>query len=233
MNEDTTLPTQQVKQDIPQVDTARIVEETTQQLESRFEEKLAEVEQRAYERAQESITEKLVGKPKPEKWQPKSYEEIVERAKEETTKELTARQQREAQEAKKAQEEQEKARQEQMKQGFETWDKQFKELEEAGYLPKLDEGIAKKLANPSELTEEEMADPAVKLRWDIYKKAAETKEPHLGYVYFKHFQNRQSQTPPVFGSHKASSNSEPSTAFSWEDIHNTSLDEIAKQVVSE
>lgn len=233
---DTTVPTQ-TNVEVPQIDTAKIAEEasrlTAEQLESTINERITEATQKARQEAEQAIVERIAGKKEPERWQPKSYDEIVERAKAETTAEIEKRQKEQAEAQKKQFEESEKQKQERVESMKKTWDEQISRLEETG-LPKLEESIAKKIQNGEKLSEQELADPAVQARRQLYSIASENKEPNLELVYYKYMQGRTNigANAPVGGARK-SVTPQNDTPFTYEEIHNTPLEDITKQMLGE
>lgn len=234
---DTTVPTQ-TQVEVPQIDTAKIVEEasrlTAEQLESTIEERISEATQKAQQLAEEAIVERISGKKDSPKWVPKTYEEIVERAKTETQAEIERlEQERQKQQAEQVEQRKkaEAKKQEELKQ---YWDQQLGAMEEDGRLPKIDKNLAEKLSKGEKLSDDEMEDPAVKARQNLYKLAHEHKEPNLELVYYKHLNNKPAQAgrpdAPVGGARRATADSNEAP-FTWEEIHNTSIDQIAKEAL--
>lgn len=181
----------------------------------------SKIEEEIIESAKQKLSESLVGK-KQEKWIPKDYEEIKEVSKKEALEEFE-RINREKEEASKKQvEEAKKQEVENYKKWQEIWNKQVESLTEAGHLPKVDEEIQKKLDKGEKLSKEEMEDPGIAARSELYQKAQELKESNLELVYYRDMQGkretREAEEAPIFGLKKSVTQADDDEEFSYEDI---------------
>lgn len=211
------------------VDKEEIVDNITKEVTAKV---VAEAGPRVSEQAKKELIDKLVGKEE-KVWVPKSYEEIKEVSKKEAKEEILAtleqKEKAKAEEAKKIQDQQAKTVEEQNK----FWDKQLNTMVGDKRLPAIKEEIVKKLTSKEPLNDEERQDPGIRARAEIYRLAAEHKEPNLELVYYKYYKPGQSSTPagaraPVFGSSKAVSPSGQAD-FTYEEVHNTTLEQIAEE----
>lgn len=221
---------------VAEIDTSEIIDKVVDEVSEKVVSKASdEAAKKAAEKASEDVTKSIVDKivggqvePKTpwskEKRTPKDYDEIYEVAKEDAKKETLAEiEAREKQREKQI--EVQKARDaESVKKQNELWDEQLKSLTQAGHIPEVKKEIQEKLAKGEKLEGEDLEDPGIKARKELYTAAAENKETNLELAYYKYKAPKSTQPPgaaaPVFGSRKAVTPSGDQEEFSYEEIHN-------------
>ena len=181
----------------------------------------SKIEEEVVEAAKEKLAESLVGK-KDEKWVPKDYEEVKEVAKKETLEEVDKKfeeRDKQVKEDKKTKVKEDKAK---LAKWDKYWQGQVTKLTDEGHLPKPAEEIQKKLDEKETLTEEEMKDPAMIARTELYSKAQDLKESNLELVYHRDLRDKQpaGASAPVLGTRKSVSPPSSDGEFAYEDITN-------------
>lgn len=222
----------------PEIDTDAIAEKAAQsvqeRLEADFEKRLAEVEAAATEKATKDIAEKIIGKAEPEEYRPKTWQQIKDDAVAEAEARIEAKTKAEREAEAKNKADSEKASAEKEKELHKYWDSQIKAMTDDGRLPPVDEAIATKLQKGEQLTEEERNHPSLQARAKIYQLAKEHNEPNLELVFFKHL--KSNTTPPGMaapvGGTTRSNNSWSKPDYTYEEIHNSSLEDLAKEAFS-
>jgi len=203
---------------------------------SQVEAKFPELVEKVSAKTREEIINKIIGDDKKEDnkpYVPGSYEELMEKTVGKAV-EAFEKKQTEAQaklEAEKtAQAEQEKKT---IEANNEYWDAQLEDLSKDGLLPEIPAELAKKLADNIELTEEEQQDPSIQARAELYAKSKELKDKgdkdwwNFKYVAYKFGIGRGDKNAPVMFRNSYSQPGEHS-AYSYEDIHGKSFQDIAK-----
>lgn len=170
--------------------------------------------------AKEKLAETLTGK-EDKKWVPKDFEEIKDTTKTETLKEVDKKFEERDEKVKEAEKTKKKKDAADLKKWDTYWKGQVTKLTEEGYLPKPPEEIQKKLDDSKTLTEDEMKDPSMVARANVYEKAREIKESNLELVYHRDIRGKP-QSPgaqaPVLGTRKGVAPPPSDEEFSYEDI---------------
>ena len=125
------------------------------------------------------------------------------------------------------------------------WDRQLDELRKGGNIPEIAPEIKKKLEDPSSiLTQKELQDPGIKAQQELFttmglvaqKRRLQGLEPigDLFHIYHQYIAKDQKPkkpagaTAPVSGGRKAV-NTNDVEDLSYEELHNTDLEELAKR----
>ena len=241
--------------DPPAIDTEKIIQEVTSRVseamgdvvgdkvKATVEEVLPKSAEALREDVVRNITETLAGKTEDpniapwvrEKRNPHSYEEVADWGRLQAKREFeTSLSEREAK-AKQAQEEAEKARLAGQSQLAQQWDSQLKELTTKEFIPAPAEEVQAKLSKNEKLSEEDLKDPGIEARRELYRLGQEHQETNLELVFYKYYLPEKSKvepgrTAPVIGRVKGSSNQEGEIS-SYEDLHSGSLSDIAARSV--
>lgn len=204
---------------------------------AQVEAKFPDLVEKVSQKTREDIINKIIGQENKETkkspYIPTSYEELMEKTVEKAVKSFEDRQKDAV--AKSEQEAKEKAEQEAkvLEDNNKYWEKQLSELETDNVLPPLPKEISEKLSKNEKLSEEEQTHPSIKARAELYAKSKELKDKgdsdwwNFKYVAYKFGIGRDIPEAPVMYRNSYSQPTEKS-AYTYEDIHNMSFQDIAK-----
>jgi len=204
----------------------------TEAAEAKATEVATEAAEKASQQTRKDIARQISGEDEDKPWIPKNYDEIVDKAADKAKQDREEERKLMQEEADKKDEEAAKNKEKSLKSWQETWNNQINALEEADRLPKVQEDIKKKMDASETLNEEEMKDPGVVARSELYAKARELKESNLELVHYKHMgSQKQSGRPnaPVAGSSRGTSE-ENVGEYAYEDVHDVSFDDLISEV---
>lgn len=230
----------EVKTEIPEIEdkgTGFDQESFGNDIIAKIEAKFPELVDQVSQKTRDEIVKKIVGEEhkEPEKYVPESYEELMERTVSKAV-EAFERKQTEAQARSEAAKKDEEAKSQQViEANNQYWDKQLGDLEKSELIATLPDAIAKKLADGKELSETDKQHPAVKARIELYSKSRELKDQgdsdwwNLKYVAYRYGigKGERAAYAPVEGRGSYSEN-EDRGGYTYEDIHNMSFQELAK-----
>ena len=217
------------------------VKETTSalkdELQANQEKQLEKVKTEATEAAKKAIVDKITDTPDEGaySWQKKGFKDPAEAGmtwdqvageiEERTEKRLEDKNKVQQEEAKKAQGVKAAQTKESLKVMHGEWDEQVKYLEEQKLIPAPAEEIQKKLDKSEVLTEEEKQDPGIQARDRLYSLGATHKKRNLIEVHQRFYSNQPGADAPVMGANR--SRAPQTDKYSYEDVHNKSMDQIA------